>query len=108
MALGYLFILFVLIAIISILGIVFLYYSKKEKTKNILFYALNLWLILISYLNITSLPSNYLIQRTFGLLLGLSSIVSIFIKVKGKNKAQISYHMVSIAIIISIVYLFFF
>ena len=61
MALGYLFILFVSIAIISILGIVFLYYSKKEKTKNILFYTLNLWLILISYLNITSLPSNYLI-----------------------------------------------
>ena len=108
MALGYLFILFALITIISILGIVFLYYSKKEKTKNILFYSLNLWLVLISYINITSLPSNYLLQKAFVLLLGLSSITSIFIKVKSKNKAQIPYHIVSIATITSIIYLFFF
>ncbi len=102
MALGYLFILFVFIIAISILGILGLYFTKNQKTKNILFYALFVWSLGVSFINVTSLPSNYILQRIFGIFIGSLSIISVFIKLKFSNKINIAYLLMSLSIIFTV------
>ncbi len=107
MALGYLFILFVFIILISTLGILGLYFVKNQKAKNILFYALFAWSLVISFMNVTSLPNNYIFQRVFGLFIGILSIVSVLIKLKFPNKTNIAYLVMSLSIALSVFGLIF-
>ena len=107
MALGYLFILFVFIILISILGILGLYFVKNQKAKNILFYTLFAWSLVISFMNVTSLPNNYIFQRVFGLFIGVLSIISVFIKLKLQNKDNIAYLVMSLSIVLSVFDLIF-
>lgn len=107
MAIGYLFILFVFIILISILGILGLYFVKNQKVKNILFYSLFAWSLVISFMNVTSLPNNYMFQRVFGLFIGILSIVSVFIKLKLPNKANTAYLVMSLSIVLSVFDLIF-
>ena len=88
MALGYLLILSVFILVLSILGISLLFFLKNSKLKNVVFYFLVIWSILIAYLNATSLPTNYIVQQIIAWLFGSISIIAIIIKVKklGGNK----------------------
>ena len=82
MALGYLLILSVFILVLSILGISLLFFLKNSKLKNVVFYFLVIWSILIAYLNATSLPTNYIVQQIIAWLFGSISIIAIIIKVK--------------------------
>lgn len=86
MALGYLLIFFVFILVISILGISLLFFLKNRKIKNLLFYFLAVWSILIDYLNASSLPTNYLGQQIMAWLFGSISIIAIIINLKKQGK----------------------
>lgn len=106
MALGYLFIMFVSMAIISGLLIGLLYFIKNEKVKNILFYILLFWSILVAFINVTSLPSNYISQRVLGITIGILALVGTFIKFKNPNKVNIAYLLVSISTLLSLLDLY--
>ncbi len=108
MALGVLVIFFVTMLVISGLGIALLYLLKNQMAKNILFYALAVWSMMIAILNATSLPSNFLFEQLFAWLLGFLPIIAIIIKVKKPSKTMIPYLLVSSSIIISLFDLFFF
>lgn len=82
MALGALFVLFIILTAVSLLSITLLYTLKNEKLKNIVFYFLCVWSIIITILNITGLPSNYLVSRLIASIFGLLSVISIIIKIK--------------------------
>lgn len=107
MALGYLYIFFVIMILVSILGIAGLYFIKNQKFKNILFYALFIWSIGISFIDVTSLPINYVFQKVFAVILGMLALVSIFIKLKLPNKINIAYLLMVLSIIFSIIDLIF-
>lgn len=102
MALGYLFILFVAIIVISILGIALLYISKNQNIKNITFYTLAIWSVIVAFLNVTSLPSNYIFEKVIGLVFGLLAIISIIIKIKKPEKINIAYLLVSLSILLTV------
>ncbi|MGL5313245.1 MAG: hypothetical protein ACRC92_08350 [Peptostreptococcaceae bacterium] len=107
MALGYLFILFAAMTVISIILVGSLYLIKNEKYKNVLFYILAIWSMTVTFLNVTSLPSNYILQRIIGSILGLLAVIAIFIKIKKPEKSKLAYFLVSASTILGLLDLFY-
>lgn len=60
MAFVFLLVLSVFILVVGILGISLLFFLKNRKLKNVVFYFLVIWSMLIACLNATGLPTNYL------------------------------------------------
>lgn len=108
MALGALFVLFIILTTVSILSITLLYTLKNEKLKNMFFYFLCGWSIIITSLNITALPSNYLVSRLIASIFGLLAVISIIIKIKKPHKKSLSYLLASASALLGLVDLFFF
>lgn len=106
MALSYLLILFIIIGAVSGIGIISLYKIKNDKFKNIIFYFLAIWSIVISFINVTSLPSNYLIQQIIGCSFGILAILAVIINIKKPEKTSISYLLVTASILCSLVDLY--
>ena len=107
MALGYLSVLYLVILVLSILGISLLFFLKNSKLKNVVFYFLVIWSMLIAYLNATSLPTNYIVQQIIAWLFGYISIIAIIIKVKKTGKTNIPYILVTISVLLGIFMMFF-
>lgn len=101
-------IFFVTLAAVSGLSITLLYVSKKPKTKNTLFYLLMALSMFITFLNVTSLPSNYLMQKIIALGLGLISLIALIVKLKASQKTSVSNLLVSASVLSGLIYLFFF
>lgn len=80
MALGILLIVFIVLAIVSIVSIALLYLVKDPKGNNVVFVVNVILGILISYMNVTALPDNYLILRTVAGAFGALSIIGIVLK----------------------------
>lgn len=108
MALGLLDLLFSITTIVSGLCIALLYYSKKEKVRNATFYFFTIWSLGIAFINLTSLPSNYLIERVIACAFGLIALLAIIIKVLKPDKKNIAYILVSLSTLLSWGDLFFF
>lgn len=101
-------ILFIVLAAASVLGIIFLYSSKNPKTKNSLFYVLVALSMLITFLNVTSLPTNYVMQRIISLFLGLFAVIALILKLKTPQKASIANFLVTASVLCGLIYLLFF
>lgn len=101
-------IFFVTLAAVSGLGITFLYVSKNPKTKNTLFYLLMALSMFITFLNVTSLPSNYVMQKIIALGLGLISLIALIVKLKASQKTSVSNLLVAASVLSGLIYLFFF
>ncbi|MGL6106645.1 hypothetical protein, partial [Romboutsia sp.] len=65
-------------------------------------YGLFVWSLIISFINVTSLPSNYVFQQVIGVFVGILSIVSVFIKLKRPNETKIAYLIMANSIILSV------
>nr|WP_300004081.1 hypothetical protein [Tissierella sp.] len=103
MALGTLAIMYVVIVLVSGLGIAFLYLSKSEKTKNALFYFLAIWAMVIAFMNVTSLPSNYLAQQFIGWGLGFLAVAAIAVKIMKPEKTNIANMLVTASVLFSLI-----
>lgn len=106
MALGVLMILFIVLIIVAI-TIQILLYIGENKSKNSIFIINMIFGILLSYLVFTSLPINYSSQRILAITLGVISILAMVIKLKSQKYILVSRVMLSVAIISSLVQLFF-
>lgn len=107
MAFIFLLVLSVFILVVGILGISLLFFLKNSKLKNVVFYFLVIWSMLIAYLNATSLPTNYIVQQIIAWLFGSISIIAIIIKVKKTGKTNIPYILVTISVLLGIFMMFF-
>ncbi|WP_415279242.1 hypothetical protein [Clostridium perfringens] len=107
MAFIFLLVLSVFILVVGILGISLLFFLKNSKLKNVVFYFLVIWSILIAYLNATSLPANYVVQQIISWLFGSISIIAIIIKVKKLGETNIPYILVTISVLLGIFMMFF-
>lgn len=74
MALGYLAIMFIIMSVVTIIGVVLLLIIKNEKANRIVLYIMAAWGILISVMNITSLPINWIIWRIAAGACGLAGL----------------------------------
>lgn len=101
-------IMFIIMAIISVLGISMLYLVKNSKIKNAIFYFLFIWSLFITFINITSLPTNFTLEKLIALLFGFLAILSLFIKVKKNEKQSLSNLFVSSSILLGLLDLFLF
>lgn len=107
MALGYLFILFIFITAVSIVGILLLYLLKNQRAKNIVFYFLAVWSMCIAFLDVTSLPSNYLMERLIALSFGVLSIIAIIFKIKKPEKPMVAYILVTASVLLTLMSIIF-
>ena len=81
MALGLLFYIFIAILIFDFLTIILLFFKKGKWSKNnFVFVAIQLYVLILVYIYITSLPTNYTGSRIFGGIIGVIVILSIFFK----------------------------
>ncbi|MFJ7745586.1 hypothetical protein [Peribacillus sp. NPDC097295] len=81
MALGLLFFLFIAILIFDFLTIILLFLKKGKWSKNnFVFIAIQLYGLILVYIYLTSLPTNYSGSRIFGGVIGVIVILSIFFK----------------------------
>lgn len=107
MALGYLTILFITITIISVLSIFILYISKNYKVKDATFYFLAIFSLLLAFMSMTSLPSNFFFQRFISIAFGLLSIMGVIIKIKNSKNTNVAYLLVTASTILNLFTLFF-
>lgn len=107
MALGYLFILYIVMIVISGLGIGFLCLSKNAVIKNICFYGLVVWGIIVAYMGVTSQPTNFIAERMFFVATGALALIGVLVKhaVKAETIAKI---LVIASVVISVVNMLFF
>lgn len=101
-------IMFITMAIVSALGVSMLYLSKNPKIKNALFYFLSVWALFITVINITGLPTNFIVDKLIALLFGCLSVVSVIIKIKQPDKLSLSYLLVSVSVLLGLLDLFLF
>ena len=107
MALGILLIVFVSMVVISGLGIALLFLVKNPAAKNVIFYSLAIWAMGITFINASSLPSNYLGSQLMAWALGFIAIIGVVIKIKNPEKINIAKLLVVVSIVLSLLDLFF-
>lgn len=108
MALGYLLILFIVLAVVSGLGVSLLYLIKNQKAKNIIFYFLGAWSMLIAFLNATGQPSNFLLEQIIAWAFGFLAIIAIIIKIRKPEKTTLIYSIMTASVLFGLADLFFF
>ena len=59
MALGLLMILFIVMSVISVVGLSLLYLMKNPGARQVIFYIMAVWGMIIAVISATSLPTNY-------------------------------------------------
>lgn len=98
MALGYLSILlFVLILITIILQISL--YKVRDYSSNTIYVLNTIFSFALSYLNFTSLPTNYTSLRIVSLIWAVFGILGLIFKLKDHNVSKASKYFLSIAVI---------
>lgn len=101
MAIGFLQIFILVLLVMSILGIFLLFTNKNKMVKNILFYFLVILTMFITYINISSLPMNYLVQKIIALVPLVIAIIAMVIKIKKSEKMSIANIIITISVIIA-------
>lgn len=71
MALGYLVWMCIIMSVISVAGLVLLVTVKNDRANRVILYIMAVWGILIAYMNITALPSNWILWRIAAGVCGL-------------------------------------
>lgn len=104
----FLLILFIFLAVLAGLGITFLYLLKNTKINNLVFNGLILLAMIITFLNVTSLPANYVLQRVITLSFGFLALIALFLKIKAPSKGNLANILITASILSSLISLFFF
>lgn len=108
MALGSLVIMFISMMVVSGLGIALLYLAKNQKLKTGVFYFLAIWSMGITYMNVSSIPSNLLLEQLIAWVFGFLAVIAIALKVKKTEEAMIVHLLVTASILCGMADLFFF
>lgn len=101
-------IMFIIMAIVSVLGISMLYLTQNIKKKNFIFYFLIAWSVFVTFINVTSLPTNFITDKFIALFFGFLAILSVIIKVKKPDKLSLSNLLISSSILLGLLDLFLF
>ncbi|PID24292.1 hypothetical protein [Sporosarcina sp. P7] len=103
MALDILEIMYIVLIIIAI-GIQVVLY--KSKTNNSIIIINMLFGLLLSYLAFTSFPTNFTIQKTLSILMGIVAVLAVVMKFRSNELVFLSKIAFSISIVVSLGLLF--
>ncbi len=93
-------IIFVIMTIMSLGALALLFIKNGEYGNNkIIFIAIGMWSIFVSWMNYTSLPSNYLIQGLISIVFVLLALIAIFLKMRNDEKDFIARVIMAISIV---------
>ena len=108
-ALGALLIMFVVMVVVSFLGILFLFLSNNRKLQNGVFFFLACWGMLLSWMNATSGPSNYISRQLLAWAIGFIAVIAMLIRYAGHSENRFKYSniLVSLSIVSSVLTMFF-
>lgn len=107
MALGILSIIFIVLGVGAIIGQVLLYKGTGKDNSDEWIFILNLFLaVVISYLNYSALPDNFLGQRAIALLWGILAVIAFPLKIKFPKLLNVSKALLTISIIGGLIQLF--
>lgn len=106
MALGILLSVFIVIAVVSIMSIALLFLVKDPKRNNVIFAITVILGILISYISVTALPSNFIVSRIVTGSFGALSIIGIVLKLM--RKEMLAKILATASVALGVIQLFFF
>lgn len=103
-SLGALLIMFVVMIVISFLGIIFLFLSKNKSLQNGIFFFLACWGMLLSWINATSGPSNYIGRQLFAWALGFIAVIAMLIRYAGQSENRFKYSniLVTLSVVLTV------
>ncbi|MDO5794720.1 MAG: hypothetical protein Q4Q00_11125 [Turicibacter sp.] len=106
MALGILFIFMVVLFILSFICVMLMWIAKRERFKRTMIYICFLLSLFIVWISVTSLPTNYIISKLIGWMIGGLSVIGMV----GfyKQKLELAKVMMTLSICLGILQLFFF
>lgn len=91
MALGILMILFLGMSVFSVVGLSFLYLMKSPGARQVIFYIMAVWGMVIAVISATSLPTNYTLERLITWAIGFLSVAGIVLHIRSaEDKARIA------------------
>lgn len=103
MALGILEIMYIILIVLAI-GIQVLLY--KSKSNNSIIIVNMVFGLLLSYLAFTTFPTNFAVQRTLAIAMGIVAILAVVIKFRSEELVLLSKIALSISIVVSLALLF--
>lgn len=103
MALGILVIVNIVSIVIAIGFQILLY---KTKSSNSIFIINMLFSLLLSYLAFTAMPTNFTVQRTIAILMGVIAVLAIVMKFRSEKLVLFSKVILSISIVVNFMLLF--
>ncbi|MGO4185164.1 hypothetical protein AB4Z17_28755 [Paenibacillus sp. TAF43_2] len=98
-------IMFIVIAFVCLISIALLYMVKDPPKNTIVFLFTAALGIFISFLNVTSFPSNLVMPRIIAVCFGMLAIIGVVLKYKHSNTAAKLF--ITASVVLGIVQLFF-
>ena len=92
-----------IIGILIIAGIISLFLSKKEKMTNVVLIIVTVFCIVATLLNVTGLPSNFVVEKVIGFSVLLVTIVGNYLRFYKKDYSAVPKVVVAISTIIAFV-----
>lgn len=96
------------IGILLIVGIGTLFFVKKEKFINTIMIAITVVLIITTLLSISSMPSNFILEKIVAGVIGIVSLVGCGMRFGYKNHTFLPKVLVAISVIGTYVFMLFF
>lgn len=103
MALGILSIIFIVLFVLVVIGQFFLYSSQENQFWVIWNTLLG---IVIAFMAYTSLPSNYVVQKTIALVWGIIALVAFILQLRNNETSMLVKVLLTISVVGGIVQLF--
>lgn len=108
MALGSLFIVFIMMASLGLGLIGVMLIAKKPAMKLVAVYAVAIFGFIIAWLNVTSAPSNFLLERGIAMAIGLLGAAGIIVWHAGKGRTETAAKaLVAASVVLGLATLFF-
>ncbi len=99
--------IYLIIGVLTIITNLNLFILKKQKSVNITMIVLILLSVLITFLNVTSLPSNFVSQKIIAYVIGIFAIVGYGLFISKKVPPLIAKGLISASIIGGFLFLIF-
>lgn len=106
MALGVLFIFYLVLISVAVI-LQFLLYKSKYKSSNGIFIINMLFVIFLTYLAYTALPTNYTIQKSIAIFWASFAVLAVVLKLITGKSSVVSRVILSLSIIGSFLQLYF-
>lgn len=104
---GILFVWFTIMSIVALAGVILLFVTKDEAWNTVWMLLMTMYSFVISFLSATSMPSNYVGARILAWSISLLAIAGVVLRFVFKKQLFISKLLISCAVVIGVLLLYF-